>query len=88
MMLRPHSVGLALGLFLGALHAVWGILVWSGTAQTIIDFIFGLHMIRPPYVVTAFNAGTAIALVLVTTVIGYASGWFIAFLWNRIGARR
>jgi hypothetical protein len=78
------SVGLALGLFLAAFHAVWAILVWSGTAQPVMDFIFRLHMIKPPYAVEPFSLSTALALVLVTGAIGFASGWFLGVLWNRV----
>jgi hypothetical protein len=82
--IRSISAGIAGGLFLAALHAVWAILVWSGTAQPIMDFIFRLHMIRPPYLIEPFNLTTAVALVFVTGAIGFVSGWFLAVIWNRV----
>jgi len=87
MIVRPHAVGLAFGLFLAAFHALWAILVWTRMAQPVMDFIFQLHMIKPPYTVEPFSAGTAVSLVVVTGVIGYVSGWFIGLLWNRLGAQ-
>ena len=84
---NPHSFGLVLGIFLAAWHALWSLLVWLGAAQPLIDFIFRLHMITPPYKIAAFNLGTAAALVAVTAVIGYAMGWVVGFIWNRFGLR-
>ena len=85
--LRPHSVGLAFGSFLGAWHALWAFLVWAGAAQWLLDFVFRLHMIAPPYHITEFSLLTATALVLFTGTIGYASGWFIGLLWNHFALR-
>ena len=84
MNIRPTSAGLAVGLFLAAFHAMWALLVWSGTAQPVMDFIFMLHMIKPPYTVAPFSGLTAVSLVLVTGAIGFVSGWFFAALWNRV----
>lgn len=81
---RPASIGFALGLLFAAFHAIWAMLVWAGAAQPLMDFIFHLHMIKPPYVIEPFNIGTAAALVLVTGAIGFVSGWFFGVLWNRV----
>ena len=78
---------MALGLSLAAFHAAWAILVWAGAAQAVIDFIFRLHMITPPYSVGPFSVLTAMSLVAVTGIIGYAAGWFIGVVWNRVGAQ-
>jgi hypothetical protein len=71
--------------FFGALAYVVGVLVWAGGAQPLIDFIFRLHMITPPYQVAAFSLGTAAGLVLVTAAIGYVFGWVIGVIWNTYG---
>ena len=83
--LQPHSAGSALGLLLGSWHALWAALVLAGAAQPVIDFIFRLHMITPPYKIAAFEPGLALALVLVTAIIGYVFGWIGAVIWNRYG---
>lgn len=85
--LRPHSVGLVFGIFLGAWHALWSLLVLAGFAQPVLDFVFRLHMITPPYQVGPFQAGTAIALVLVTAGLGFVIGWFMGLVWNRCVVR-
>jgi hypothetical protein len=79
---RPYSVGLVFALFLGMWHVLWSLLVWLGAAQWLLDFIFRLHMITPPYTVSAFNLGTAAGLVLVTACIGFAGGWAAGAIWN------
>jgi hypothetical protein len=81
--INPHRAGVAWGSFLGLWHAFWAFLVFVGAAQWLIDFIFRLHMIAPPYKVTGFNLLTAFSLVLVTSCIGYVSGLVIALIWNR-----
>jgi hypothetical protein len=85
--IRPHSLGLAFGIFLALWHAFWSVLVWLGAAQWLLDFIFRLHMITPPYKVEAFSFGTAIALVLITAPIGYVTGFVIGVIWNRCAVR-
>ena len=84
---HPHSMGLAFGAFLGLWHAFWAFLVWIGAAQWLIDFIFRLHMIAPPYKITGFSLVAAASLVLVTASIGYASGLVIGLIWNRCALR-
>jgi len=45
-------------------------------------------MITPPYKISAFNLGTAAALVAVTAGIGYVMGCVVGFIWNRFGPRQ
>jgi hypothetical protein len=84
---QPRSFGFAFAAFLGTWHALWAFLVWVGAAQWLLDFVFRLHMITPPYRVTAFSPFTAAGLVLITAGIGYVSGWFIGFVWNQFVVR-
>ena len=86
--LRPHRFGLAIGSFLALWHAMWAMLVWTGAAQPLMDFIFALHMITPAYKIAAFHLPTALALICVTAVIGYFSGWVFGYVWNRAGSNR
>ena len=81
--LRSHSMGLVFATFLGSCHAGWAVLVWTGAAQWLMDVVFRLHMIAPVYRITAFSFASAAGLVLLTGVIGYLFGWFLAFAWNR-----
>jgi len=85
--IHPRSFGFAFAVFLATWHTAWALLVWTGTAQRLLDFVFRLHMIAPPYQVTAFSPITAAALISLTAVIGYISGWFIGVVWNLFALR-
>ncbi len=80
--LRPQSLGLVFGLFFALWHFCWAVMVWLGVAQLLLDFVFKLHMITPPFKVADFNIGTALALVVVTGVVGYVFGVVIGVLWK------
>ena len=86
-MVSKHKAGLALGLILGLWHLGWSLLVAVGLAQVFMDWIFHLHFIQPPYTIAPFRLGLAVALITVTTGIGYASGWFLAAIWNLLQPR-
>jgi K+-sensing histidine kinase KdpD len=66
---------------------MWSVLVAAGLAQLVIDWIFRLHFIQPPYTITAFNLGTAVTLIVVTSVIGFVMGWLFAAIWNWLHSR-
>jgi hypothetical protein len=76
------SAGFALGSLLGGLHLLWVLLVATGWAQPLMDYIFWLHYIRPVYVIEALDPLRGAGLVLLTTTIGYVVGCAFAFLWN------
>jgi hypothetical protein len=80
--MNPHLVGVVFAAFLAIWHLLWCLLVAVGAAQAVIDFIFRLHMITPPYRVDAFNLGTAVGLVLVTASIGYIGGLALGMVWK------
>lgn len=83
-MLSKHKAGLALGSILGLWHLIWSLLVGVGLAQVLIDWIFRLHFIQPPYTIAPFSLGLAIALIAVTSALGYVFGWLLAAIWNSL----
>lgn len=82
-MTNANKVGLVFGSLLGGWHLVWSLLVWSGFAQAIYDFILWAHMIHLQIVVGPFEATAAVTLVVVTAVTGYIGGYIGALVWNR-----
>ena len=84
---NPHKVGLALGIFMASMHAIWSLLVLAGVAQWLLDTIFWLHMLTPAHQVSGFNVGQALGLIAVTGTIGYLAGLFLGFVWNRFAAK-
>jgi hypothetical protein len=83
-MVNRNKVGLVTGALIGGWHLVWALLVLVGSAQPILDFIFWAHMLKPVYVVKPFDPIAAVALIVITAVIGYAFGFLGAMIWNRL----
>jgi hypothetical protein len=81
---KPNKVGLVIGALFGSWHLVWSLLVLIGWAQPILDFIFWAHMIKPVYFVKPFDLTAAVALIAITSVIGYLFGFLGAVIWNRL----
>lgn len=87
-MISKNKLGVVIGSAFGLWHLVWALLVGFGIAQWLIDWVFRLHFIQPAYVVTAFQPGLAVALIVVTSVLGYMSGWIAAGVWNWLHQER
>ena len=81
-MVNPFKVGIVFALFLALWHACWAMLVAFGIAQTLLDFVFWMHFISPPYHVEAFDPGRAGILVGITAAIGMIGGFIGGLLWN------
>ncbi len=80
----PLKAGLALGGVLGGFHLCWSLLVATGWAQALMDFIFWVHFIKPVYTVEPFSAGIAAMLVMVTSFVGFLLAFVFGLLWNRL----
>ena len=85
-MISKNKLGLVVGSFFGLWHLVWSTLVALGLAQQLIDWVFRLHFIQPPYAVTPFKLSVAVALLVITSTLGYMIGWILATIWNWLHA--
>ena len=83
-----NQAGISLALVIGCLHLAWSLLVLTGTAQGVMNFVFWLHFINPGWTVERFEIGRAIGLILLTSAIGYVVGAAFAFLWTRLNGAR
>jgi hypothetical protein len=81
---NPNKAGLVLGALGGGWHFLWAILVAAGWAQAVINFVFWMHFLLPPYIVKPFVLGVAVILIVVTTIIWYVTGYILGVLWNWI----
>lgn len=82
---NKNQLGLAFGGTLAIVHAVWSVIIALGYGQSLLDWIFGLHMISSGFAVMPFSFGRAITLVIFTFVVGYVIGWLLAAIWNWAG---
>lgn len=80
--LNENKVALTFGLFIGGWHLIWSVLVISGIAQMLLDFVFWAHMIANPYKVTGFTLMQSLTLIVMTFIFGYIGGYIFAKVWN------
>jgi len=81
-MISKNKLGIVFGSLLGLWHVMWVVLVMTGLAQWLMDWVFRLHFIQPPYTVAAFRLTYAIGLIVITSSLGYVMGWAGGALWN------
>ena len=80
--LDRNRTALALGSFVALIHLVWSVLLALGWTKPLADFILQLHHIQLSYSIADFSLLTAVYLIVVTFVVGYAFGFIFATGWN------
>lgn len=83
-MTNPNKVGLVFGALFGGWHLLWSLLVLTGFAQTIYDFVLWAHMIHLAIIIGPFDMTAAVTLIVFTAVMGYVVGYISAHVWNRV----
>lgn len=81
---NPNKGGLVVGTFLGGVHLVWSVLVLLGWAQPLVNFSMWAHMIQSVPVVGSFDATAAVTVIVVAACIGYAVGYVLTTIWNKV----
>ncbi len=82
--MKTHKVALTVGLFAGLMHLVWEVILFFGMGQDILDWKLSMHSLTNPFVVTSFNLGRGIGLIVMSIVVGYIGGWVFAAIYNKI----
>ena len=81
----PNRLGIVAALMLTAWHGLWLVLVASGQAQKVADFVLRMHQMKSEMVVEAFDPVMAAVLLTATAILGYVGGAAAAALWNCLG---
>lgn len=82
--MSKSSLGLIVGIFSATLHLVWTLLVILNLAKPIMDFVYGLHFLNNPFLITGFTFSKAIGLLLLTFFGGYVLGYFLGWVWEKV----
>ena len=84
MKLNVQKTALMFGTFAGLMHTIWSLLVALGFAQAYLNWMMGLHFLQNPFTIAPFNFTTAVALIAVTSALGYLVGFVFSTVWNRL----
>jgi MFS superfamily sulfate permease-like transporter len=76
------KTGITFGVALASVHFFWGLLILSGFAQALVDFVLWAHMIHLDYVVGPFDLTAFLTLIIFTGFVGLVSGIGFAKVWN------
>lgn len=80
--LNKNKLGMTLGIFVGAWHLIWALLVGFNVAQSFIDWVLPLHFVSLTVPIASFSWLNAIILTIAAFIGGYVMGWLFAALWN------
>ncbi|HLC56523.1 MAG TPA: hypothetical protein VJJ23_04780 [Candidatus Nanoarchaeia archaeon] len=85
--LNKNQVGLTLGIFSAVMHFAWSMLVLSGFAKVLIDFVLGMHFLNIGYTMQSFSFLKMILLMILGFVSWYVYGYVFAAVWNWISKK-
>ncbi len=82
MHLNKNRCGLMFGVLFSACHFVWLVLVLTGVAKTIFDWVLSMHFVNFTYSMLEFNYLNALILLIMTFVVGYVFGFILSAIFN------
>jgi len=85
--LDRNRVGLTVAVFWSGLHLLWLLLVALGLAKPLLDLLLRWHMFQAQYSLASFSFSMALMLLVVTFAVGYAFGWLLALVYNKMGGK-
>ncbi len=80
----PKKAGLVGAVIIGGWHVIWSLLIILGWAQALVNFSLWAHMLQVPVVAGPFDAAAAATVIVIAAIIGYAVGYILATVWNRV----
>ncbi|MFA6256127.1 MAG: hypothetical protein WC606_02985 [Candidatus Absconditabacterales bacterium] len=85
-MINQKKFALLMGILIGGMHFLWALCVAivPTTLQSFLNWIFGLHFIQPVRIITQFNLGKMIILVIFTFIVGCIVGRLIGLILNSV----
>jgi len=86
--MKRNKVALSVASFVVLVHLIWVILVGLNLANPWIAWLLGLHFLNNPFRFQPFDYATAIVLIIVTGILGYAVGWVFATVWNWVDKKK
>lgn len=81
---NTHKAGLVGAIILGGFHVLFSVLVFLGWAQSLVNFSMWAHMVQSGPVFLAFDATAAVTVIIVASCIGYAVGFVLSTVWNKV----
>ena len=81
---NTHKAGLVGAIMLGGFHVLWSVLVFLGWAQALVNFSMWAHMVESGPVFGPFDATSALTVIVVASCIGYAVGFILSTVWNKV----
>ena len=81
-MFSKTRCALMFGVLMSAFHLCWLVLVVTGVAKPLYDWILAMHFINLPFSMLTFNYLHALILLVMTFVVGYVFGYIFAAMLN------
>jgi hypothetical protein len=88
MRISPVKAGFALGFLLALYHAGWSLLVASGLAQPVLNFVLWAHFLRLSVQIAPFDTHQASLLVGATAIAGFVMGAALGAIWNGLHPKK
>lgn len=80
--INPVTAALWVGLLIAVYHAAWVVLVATGAAKPLLDYVLRLHSFEFSYTITPFSPDNAALLIVISYAVGALLGLVFSLVWN------